>query len=160
MATEITYGTQVDLTITLAGLASDTNLLAGRESTAVGNSTVKAGSYQIAGQITTGTSPTTARVIEVWMYGEINDTPTYPGVLDGTDSNETIIAANKGAALKLIAVIDTVATSDQAYPFGPVTVHDVPESFGVFVVHNTGVNLNATGGNHFITATPIKYATV
>ena len=82
---KIVYASSVDLTITLASLASDTNLLAGRESDVVDNSSNLYLDYLLSGKVTTGTSPTSARSIEVWAYALINDT-TYPGVFDGTDS--------------------------------------------------------------------------
>ncbi len=165
MAMETVYGTQIDLTITLASLASDTALLAGRESTAVSNLTTKAIDYELAGQLTTGTSPTEGRTIEVWAYGAISDTPDYPNPLTGTDSNRTIVGGLKGYTLRLVALIDTSATSNYPYGFGPVSLNSlfggvVPSRWGTFVLHSTGVTLNATGGNHFITATPIKYADV
>lgn len=161
---ESVYGTQVTLTIGLASLASDTNLLAGRESTVVDNTSGKAVDFDLAGQITVGTSPTTARRIEVWAFGAIAATPAYPSPLTGADSNRTIIAALKGYTLRQVALLDTLATSNQAYGFGPIRLSSlfggIPSYFGVFVVHNTGVNLHATSGNHFITARPIKYEQV
>lgn len=157
---DLQWAADTDLTITLASLASDTNLLAGRESTAVvSSSQTFVEDYLLSGQITTGTTPTDNRVIEVWAYAQINDTPTYPDVLDGTDSNETITSDDiKAAILRQVVIIGTDNTSDQAYPFAPVSVVGLfgalPQRWGTFVVHNTGVNLNSTGGNHFISAAP------
>lgn len=161
---KIEYGSSAAYTITLASLASDSNKLAGRESTAVSNTSNKYLDYLIAGKITTGTSPTAGDVIEVWAYASLDDTPTYPDVFDGTDSNETVTSENvKFSALKLIASIAVDSTSDRTYPFGPVSLASlygaVPKHHGVFVVHNTDVNLNSTGGNHSISYTPV-YQTV
>jgi hypothetical protein len=33
----------------------------------------------------------------------------------------------------------------------------VPEKWGIYVVHNTGVNLHATAGNHEVKYTPVKF---
>jgi hypothetical protein len=33
----------------------------------------------------------------------------------------------------------------------------MPRKWSVFVVHNTGVALNATGANHEVKHTPVKY---
>ncbi|NBW19056.1 MAG: hypothetical protein EBR82_64880 [Caulobacteraceae bacterium] len=66
---KIYYVSPSDATITLASLASDTNLLAGRESNAIDNSSNLYLDYLISGKVTTGTSPTTARSIEVWAVG-------------------------------------------------------------------------------------------
>lgn len=158
------YASSADLTITLASLATSATLVAGRESTAVSNTTNKYVDYLLGGRITTGTSPT-AGTIQVWAYGSFDDTPTYPDVLDGTDSAETMTSADiKRSSLKLIAVIVTDATSDRSYYFGPVSIANafggsIPKNWGVWVTHNTAVNLNATAGNHQITQTGV-YATV
>ena len=144
------------LTITLAALPTSATLVAGQESTAVDSTSNLYTDYLIGGKITTGTSPTTAKTIEVWAYGEIEDAPLYPDVLDGTDSAETITSVDiKAAILRPIAIMLTDATSDRAYWFGPVPLASVfggtlPPRWGVFVVHDTGVNLNATGSNHAI----------
>jgi len=161
----IAYGSSSAVTITLASLATDSNLLTGRESTAVSNTSTKAIDYLVGGKITTGTSPTSSKQIEVWCVASFNDTPTYPDVFDGTDSAETVTSADiKYLALKRIAIIPTDSTSDRTYPI-PLTGiaqlfgGSVPKNFGFFVTHNTGVNFNSTSGNHEITVTPI-YATV
>ncbi len=152
---KLKYGTAwTDLTITLASLASDSNLLAGRESTVVDNSSDLFIDALLGGKITTGTSPTDAKTIEVWAYGENLDDDVYNDVLDGTDSAETITSNDiKNAALKLAQIIKTNNTSDRIYLFGPISLASlfsglVPRKWGVFVTHDTGVNLNSTGGNH------------
>jgi hypothetical protein len=84
--------------------------------------------------------------------------------MDGTDSAETITSAGVGRGfLKLAAVLDVDATtSDRVYGFGPVALAPLfggvlPTHWGVFVAHNTGVNLNATGGNHVFSYIGVKY---
>lgn len=150
------YAASAAVTITLASLASDANLLAGREGTAIDNTTNLYLDYLLSGLITTGTSPTDAKQISVYVGAIHNDTPLYPDVLDGTDSNETITSAGiRDSGLKLAAVISTNNTSDRGYYFGPISVASLfggtlPPKFVVFVVHNTGVNLNSTAGNHII----------
>lgn len=161
---KLSYVASSAVTITLASLATDANLLAGRESTLVDNSSNKYLDYLLAGTIMTGTTPTTAKEIRVYVVGIANDT-TWPDVFDGTDSAETVSDAGiRDSVCKLAAVIPTVATSDKAYWFGPVSVASlfggvVPLKFVVFVTHNTAVNLNATGGNHVLSITPV-YETV
>jgi hypothetical protein len=158
------YGTASDATITLASLASDTNLLAGRESDAIDNTTTLALDYLISGKVTAGTSPTASRQIEVWAVGSWDGT-NWPDVFDGTDSTETITALDiKQATCRLLAVMATGNTTDRAYFFGPVSVASAfggvcPPKFVVFCVHNTGVNLNSTAGNHQIRLQPV-YETV
>lgn len=154
------YGTAVDVTITLASLGSDTSLLAGRESSEIDNSTTLALDYQVSGKITTGTSPTTARSIEVWCVGSWDGT-TWPDVFDGTDSAETITSSsNKNSICRLVRSMATNNTSNQTYEFSCESIAAlfggyVPRKFVFFVVHNTGVNLNSTAGNHQIRVQPI-----
>jgi len=163
---KIAYAADAQLTITLASLASDSNLLAGRESTAVDNSSNLYTDYLLSGKITVGTSPTAGTRIEIWVAAPINDTPTWPDTLDGTDSDETITStATKHSALRMAHVISVDSTtSDRTYPFTQVSVASLfggkcPTRFVVFVVHNTGVNLNSTGSNHEISVQGV-YATV
>lgn len=161
---KLAYGSASDATITLASLASDTNLLAGRESSEIANTSALALDYLISGKVTAGTSPTAARSIEVWAVGSWDGT-TWPDVFDGTDSDETITSADiKASVCRLLAAMATANTSDRTYHFGPVSVAAafggvVPPKFVVFVVHNTGQNLNSTAGNHQIRIQPV-YETV
>lgn len=153
------YGTASDATITLASLASDTNLLAGRESAEIVNTSTLALDYLVSGRITTGTTPTTARQIEVWAVGSWDGT-LWPDVFDGTESAETITSADiKASVCRLVAVMATSATSNVAYHFGPVSIASAfggvcPPKFVLFVTHNTAVALNATAGNHQIRLLP------
>lgn len=159
------YASSGALTITLASLATDANLLTGRESTAINNTSNLYLDYLLAGKITTGTSPTDAKSIRVYVYGSTEDSPTYPDVFDGTDSAETVTSAGiRDACLQLAAVIATNNTSDRTYWFGPISVASLfggvlPKYWGVFVVHDTGVNLNSTAGNHAVWQTGV-YETV
>lgn len=162
MATaSMNYGASTALTITLASLASDSTKLTGRESTAVSNATDKFLGAWVGGKITTGTSPTTGKTIEVWVYAALNDTPTYPDVLDGTDSAETFPDDGaKFAAMFRARVINTDNTSDQTYAIKPFDVAAVcgfmPKHWGIFITHDTGVALNATAGNHELKYTGYK----
>lgn len=146
-------------TITLASLASDTNLVAGREGTAIDNAgTELAIDAMVGGKVMTGTSPTASRQIEIWLAGSYDGT-SYSGAATGSDANLT--PAEK-TLLKLLTIIPTVNTSNKAYPWGPFSVAQafggaMPRKWSVFVVHNTGVALNATGGNHEVKHTPVKY---
>jgi hypothetical protein len=158
------YGTASDATITLASLASDTNLLVGRESAAVDNTSSLSLDWLVSGKVTTGTSPTAARQIEVWAVGSWDGT-NWPDVFDGTESAETATSSDiKNSVCRLVAVMATSATSNVVYHFGPVSIASafggvVPPKFVLFVVHNTGVALNATAGNHQIRLLPC-YETV
>lgn len=147
-------------TITLAALASDTNLVAGRAGTSIdNNATDDAIDAMVGGKVTTGTSPTASRQIEVWAYGSYDGT-SYSGGASGSDANLTPTGSK--TLLRLLTVIPTGSTSDVTHTWGPFSVAAafggaMPRKWGIYVVHNTGQNLNATGGNHEVKHTPIKY---
>lgn len=159
---KLVYGTASDLTITLASLASDTSLLTGRESATIDNTTDKNVDILVSGDIRAGTSPTASRSIEVWAVGSWDGT-LWPDVFDGTDSAETITAAEiKNSICRLVAAMATTNTSDRDYFFGPTSLAAVfggilPPKMVLFVTHSTGVNLNSTAGNHKIRLQPVYY---
>lgn len=157
---KLAYGASAALTITLASLATSATLVAGRQSTAVSNSANLYLDVLVDGDITTGTSPTAARSIRVYTYGSITDTPAYPDTMTGTDGAATVTSTDiRDAALPLLAVMATSATSNIAYPFRATSLAlayggVMPRDWGVWVVHETVVALNATGGNHRISYKP------
>ena len=154
--------TSSNLTISLATgpLASDANLLAGRNSTLVDNTTNKFPDYIFAGFITTGTSPTVGTTIEVWAYGTHDDAYTLPDGITSSDANKTLTSINtKNSGLVLLHVITVTATTAVKYDISPRSLRAafggvLPKKFGIFVVHNTGVALNSSAGNHQLTITP------
>jgi len=161
MATAKTnYASSSNISISLASLASDTNLLAGVESAAIDNIVDGRRDFWISGRVTTGTSPTASRQIEVWAVGSIDGT-LWPDVFDGTGSAETIsLAGVKASICRFVANMATTSTSDEDYYFGPVLLSsvfggDIPPKFVIFVTHNTAVNLNGAAGNHYIRITPV-----
>jgi hypothetical protein len=152
------YGTSTAIAITLASLASDSNLVTGRESNSVDNTSDLAIDSLVGGKVTTGTSPTASKQIEVWAIGSYDGT-SYDGGATGSDANLT---PQQKTLLRLLTVIPTSSTSNQLYTWGPFSVAQgfggtMPKKWSIFIVHNTGVNLNATGGNHEIKYTPVKY---
>jgi len=161
---KVAYGTASDLTITLASLASDTNLLTGRESATIDNTSTLALDYLVSGKVTAGTSPTASRSIEVWAVGSWDGT-NWPDVFDGTESAETIASADiKASICRLVAAMATANTSDRTYHFGPVSLAAafggvLPPKVVLFVTHSTGVALNRTAGTHQIRLQPV-YETV
>jgi hypothetical protein len=161
---KLAYGTASDLTITLASMASDTNLLTGRESATIDNTTALVLDYLVSGKITAGTSPTAARSIEVWAVGSWDGT-NWPDVFDGTESAETITSADiKASVCRFVAAMATANTSDRSYHFGPVSLAaafqgPLPPKVVLFITHSTGVALNATAGNHQIRLQPV-YQTI
>ena len=161
---KLSYPAASDLTITLASLASDTNLLTGRESATIDNSTNLYLDILVSGKITAGTSPTASRSIEVWAVGSWDGT-NWPDVFDGTESAETITSADiKASVTRYLAAMATANTSDRTYHFGPVSLASafggtLPPKVVLFVTHSTGVALNSTAGNHQIRLQPV-YQTI
>jgi hypothetical protein len=161
---KLAYGTASDLTITLASMATDTNLLTGRESATIDNSANLFLDYLVSGKITAGTSPTAARSIEVWAVGSWDGT-NWPDVFDGTESSETITSADiKASVCRFLAAMATANTTDRVYHFGPVSLAAafggvLPPKVVLFITHSTGVNLNSTAGNHQIRLQPV-YQTI
>lgn len=157
---KLAYAASSDLTITLASLASSSDLLTGRESTLVDNSSLVYLDYLLGGYLTTGTSPTNATRIVIGVVGMLNDTE-WPDVFDGTDSGETVTSdAIRNAIVRTLADITVSNTSNRTYPFGPLSVAAafggiVPRKFVIFAAHSTGVALNSTAGNHKISVTPV-----
>ncbi len=154
------YGTSAALTMTLASLASDTSLIAGREATAVDNTSDLAVDSLVGGKVTTGTSPTASRQIEVWAIGSYDGTALSAGAT-GSDANFS--PTGEKTLLKLLTIIPTDATSNHSYEWGPFSIAQafggtMPKKWSVYIVHNTGVALNATGTNHEVKYTPVKYS--
>jgi len=149
-------------TISLASLGTSSTWVAGRESTAITVSGLVT-DYLVGGRITAGTSPTVSTVINIYVYGSTNDSPTYPDGITGSDSARTLTSENvRNAAIRLGATIVIDNTSDRVYWIAPFSVAALfggalPNRFGLFVAHNTGVNLNSTGGNHVLNYTPVYY---
>jgi len=158
----LAYDTSFNATITLANLVYDGNLLQGRESAAITNSSGYL-DYLISGKITNGTGPGLG-TIEVWAVGSIDGT-TWPDVFDGTESSETISSTSvKNEICKLVSSIANYSVSNYAQYFGPVSLASIfggtlPKAFIIFVVNGSGVALNATASNHQIRLTPV-YETV
>ena len=161
---KLSYPAASDLTITLASLASDTNLLTGRESATIDNTANLYLDILVSGKITAGTSPTAARSIEVWAVGSWDGT-NWPDVFDGTESAETITSADiKASVCRFVAAMATANTSDRSYHFGPVSLASafggtLPPKVVLFVTHSTAVALNSTAGNHQIRLQPV-YQTI
>jgi hypothetical protein len=158
------YPNSTALTITLASLASTVaDPPVGRESAEVLQSTDLGLDVLIDGKITTGTSPTAAKAIRIWAWA---------GAFDGTNVRRPAGATGGDAGLtpgswwagefKLLHYIDTSNTSNVTYTFAGKSLLAcfggtiLPARWGLFIDHNTGVALNATGGNHELRYTPAK----
>jgi hypothetical protein len=154
----LTYSASFPHTITIspASTGTSSNFTAGRESDQISNVSNLYDDAMVQGFITVGTTPTANTQINIFVWGS----HTAPGttaldVLDGTDSAETITSV--GIMYSMLAIGATLqvdaTTSDRKYEIKPFSVAALfggimPPHWGIFVSHNTGVNLNSTGSNH------------
>lgn len=135
----------------LASLPTSSGLLAGASALAVDNGASGVPlEIGVSGYIKNGTSPTVNKEIDVYAYAALDDSPTYPDTLLGTDATKTITTVNiLNSGLRLLQSMLIAATTDQVNPFAPVALSAMfgvmPRKWSVWVVHNTGVNLNASG---------------
>jgi hypothetical protein len=156
------YGSSGAITNAIQSLGSSSSWVAGYESDVLDNTSNKYLDYLIAGRVTIGSSPAPG-VVEIWAIGILDDS-TWPDVFDGTTGAETVTSRDILFGFgKLVAAINTDTTSDRSYDFGPVSLASlfggqVPKKTVFFTTHNTGVNLNSTGGNHKLFQTGV-YAT-
>jgi len=159
MATStVNYSSNTAITMDLSALASSATFVAGRESSQVDNTTNKYVDVLVSGSVSVGTTPTANTSILVYVYGaETSLATTAIDVLDGTDSAETLTNTGILNALRLGAAINVpAATTDVQYfvlPFSVAALFGgvVPKFWGLFVAHNTAVNLrsNAINTNSF-----------
>lgn len=167
MATQtINYSSNTTITMDLANLGTSSTWVAGRESTEIDNTTNKYVDAIVGGSISVGTTPTANTVINVFVWGaDVAPSTTAIDVIDGVDSAETI--TNTGvlySMFRLGAAINVLATtSDVAYPIAPFSIAQLfggvmPKYWGLFVAHNTGVNLRNTSVNtNSFTYVGVKY---
>lgn len=149
------YGSKTTITMDLANLATSSTFVAGRESSQVDNTTDKYMDAMVSGTISVGTTPTANTQIVVYVWGaDTSLATTAIDTLDGTDSAETLTNTGVLSSLKRLAIISVLATtSDVAYPILPVSVaaalglQALPKFWGLFVAHNTAVNLRNTSVN-------------
>jgi hypothetical protein len=146
------------LTITLASLASSAT--AGRESTAIDLTALSPIPYDVSvfGSIMVGTTPTINTFIRVGIIGCWDGT-NFDGGATGSDAALTPTAGPTRVEIwEDIPVIAT--TSNVAHTFKiPSLVRlfgALPRKFGVWVNNQSGVNLNSTGGNHYIKYTALS----
>ena len=138
------FGSSTALTLTAASLASSAAGV-GRQSTIVDNTTTRYQRVVVYVKLTVGTTPTADKTMSVYLIRDDNNASNHR--TDGagaTDAGLTIKNA------QLIGVINVdAATSDT--PYHGEFVVDLPgPKWGIAIVHDTAVNLNATGSNHWV----------
>lgn len=142
MANEIRekFSASAGFTITLASLASSTSG-AGRQSTLVDNSTTRYTKIVVYVKVKQGSSPTGNR--GVYVYGIRSD-----GTLrsDGAGASDAAITVLNSPLLGTLTNKASPSTGDVLY--GEFVFYDPGPEWGIAIVHDTGVNLDSTEGNH------------
>jgi len=147
-----TVGSSSALTITLASLASSTTNV-GRQSTMVDNSTTRYGRVLVSVSIKLGTSPSASKAIYVYGIRSNKDATAIRD--DGAGASDAAWTRKNAEYLYYpntrrpsIIYCGAAATGDvfkQTFYFD-----DPGPEWGVGIVHDTGANLDSTGGNHVI----------
>ena len=160
----INYGTATLIACSTAAVASSSSFVAGRESNEIDNTTSLYLDALVEGFVTVGSTPTADTEIRVYAWGSHTSLgTTAKDVLDGTNSAETLASEGvRDSFLVRIATMQVDSTvSNRTYNFGPVSLAQafgqMPQYWGLFVAHNTGVTLNATGTNHVFQYTGITF---
>ncbi len=137
------YGTPAGLTITLGSLASSTAGV-GRQSTIVDNTSARYTDILLAVSIKLGTSPTGNRSVQIYLIRDNNaGSPIRDDNAGASDAAITVLNA------ALIGVLtDTTGSGDILT--ATFLISKPGPKWGVAVVHDTGVNLNSTNGNHIL----------
>lgn len=150
---KIEFGSLNTMTLSAASLASSSTKVAGRQSTLVDNSTNKFLDYLVTGKVTTGTSPTTNRSIQLWVFAEFDGTNQID-TFGATDANVTVTDEQvRNGELILAWSVQTNANSNRVYYIRPFSVASLfgglcPRKWGLWLVHDTAVALNSTAANH------------
>lgn len=160
----VSYAAPASITISPENVASSSTWVAGVESDAISNATNLYVDALVSGFWTCGTTPTSGTAVNVYVYAQHDDTPTYQDVFDGTSSAETVTSASilAGATRLLGSIVIDSATSNRAYYLAPTSVASLfggqlPKRWGLFIAHNSGVNSNSTSGNHGWKYTGVKF---
>ena len=152
----------------LASLASSSNRTAGYQLDAVSNRVTLDITHLLSGKIRVGTTPVTGTLIDVWLIPALSyaaGTPVWPDVFGATAGAKTAtsfgILAGCGVLLKSL-LVDS-ATSARDYPFTELDLAafnggTLPFDYVIFLAHNTGVSLDATGTNFVVTYTRVRGA--
>ena len=134
------FGSPTAFTITLASLASST-AGAGRQSTLVDNNTTRWGRLLVFVKLKQGASPTGNRAAQVYLLrgdGTNRD--------DGAGASDAALTVLNSQLIGMLVNKSSPATGDVLQ--GWFVVDEPGKEFGIAIVHDTGVALDSTAGNH------------
>ncbi len=159
------WGSSSALTTTnLQSIATSSTWVAGWMSGVQDNTTNLYIDVAITGTIATGTTPTVSTIIEIWAWGILDDTPTYPDTITGSEGTVTLTSANVklAGAFARLGTITIDSTTNRVYPFQYSLAQNgfgyVPKKWGLFITHNTGANLKSSG--NVVSIIPLNYQNV
>jgi hypothetical protein len=165
-----TYPNSASVACSLASLASTTaDPPVGRESAYFDNATDLGLDAILDGKITTGTSPTASKQIFIMAWGAAYDGTSYryPAGITGTNAGLTPGTWWRDVFWPVLVInTDSAGTSNKEYSFSGIPLYRnygalvLPVRVGLFVYHNTGVALHATGTNHELRITSGKQAVI
>ena len=151
------YAASASYGMTIASLASDTNLLVGREGPLIDNSVLGYADYHVGGffQLAASGTLTANRSIELWAVAPISDS-LWPSPFAGSDGGRTIsLQANKNTICRFVYSTFTTSTNGSIYRFSGASVASafggfLPEKFTLFLTQNTGQALDSNASLHAI----------
>ncbi len=164
--TKPSFGSASALTTTnLQSLASSSTYVAGWSSAVIDNTSNLSMDEIVSGLIKVGTSPTANTAVEVWAWEILDDSPTYPDTITGSESGSitlTSLNVKNAGAFKPAATIVLDSTSNRIYPFtfrlSAVFGGSPPKKWGLFITQASTATLNSSG--NVITRTSIQYQNV
>lgn len=137
------YGTSNQaLTITMAGVVSN----AGRESTAVDNSSNKFVDALLVVKIRTGSSGTSSTgTVAIFAYGSVDGGSVYSGNATGSDA--ALTPTNMVQIGSIAVAADATTYKSAVISIAAAFGGTLPERWGIAIQNLTGATLDATGSN-------------
>lgn len=139
-------GTSTAMTITLASLGSST-VGVGRQSDIVDNTTARYQLIRVYLKFKQGTSPTGSKSVYVYALRDDNDGGTAH-ITDGAGTSDAAITVLNAPLIGVGYNKSSPATGDLVYV--ECDILHPGKKWGIAVVHDTGVNADSTGGNHWL----------
>lgn len=132
------------LTITIASLASSV-VGVGRQSTILDNTTLLHQDVLLFLKIKQGTSPTGNKSVQVYLLRDDNNGTAHR--TDGAGASDAALTVLNAPLIGVMVNKGSPATGDILY--GEFRIHRPGPKWGIAIVHDTGVNLDSTGSNHW-----------
>ena len=137
------FGTSAALTITVASLTNGS----GRQSTLIDNATARFQDLLIYVKIKMGTSPVADSTVDIYLIRG-DDDATTEHLSDGAGTTDAALTVLNAVLIGTIKTGASPSTGDVLY--GEFLVHRPGPTWGIAVVNNSGVTLDATGSNHWV----------